>query len=783
MTTKKTMTLGVAALLAVAFQMTASGSGTIPGTNIQYAYMLETPDSGDYYSLTDGCALQNWSNGFKIENGDATTVLYIPDGNGARTQNKTGTTSIVPIIYSAGRVYPAATGTRVTFFTDLRLLNGGYIDCKKVGHKAGKITILADDPDNPARLDCGVEKSEDYQNACTLKVALVGSADSQILFKYTNGGKALVFPSAGSDWSGFYGTFRFEGDGLGITNDANVSISMPGTMKLANGGMLLLVNDNAPYSFGNLSFEGCGAITNTGSGATLTVPGTFDTGTNMTWYSSNPGTFGTLILGDGLTLTDRQATPTTILTVTNRLEVGENVTFDFPKAGPASKVLVMKLSPEAVVAGVPDLSDVEVLFAGEPAFWSSEPDPEVAGGLLVYALMDIVYYNGPVEKDNEAYRGKWLDPDFAPAYWSDGLYPNDPAKIYCITQTVATTASFPTFPGGTLIGRDDIYLYSDFHVEDLRMASGGRVYLRSGNKHLTGRVMASGGTRTMRVLGDRTFYVDAAIHGISGFTFECYYPTGSGGATFYLTADNSGWTGNLRTAWTMRESDPVYADETTNHVRIVVGDAKALGGNQESFSYSRIALENYAELWFTNTTVMTAANRGVYIVSGILRVDEGRSVNLMAPVSVEGTLYKVGTGTLGFGGGVLWRKTTGRTILIKEGAIKAASLAGGAVTFSDNTGIAADAASGALDLSGATVTAEGAICLKADANTVPEPTGEVVYPVVKVSAEQAATLGPAFRAVKAWKGWIATLVSETDGDGNVTYSVKYGKKGITISIR
>ena len=782
MTTKKTVTFCMAALLVAAVQMTASGSGTIPGTNIQYDHILTASDSGSYYSLTAGSAYQNWSDGFKIEDGNAATVLYVPEGTGARTDSSAGTTAVVPIIYSAGRISPSAAGRKVTTFNDLRLLNGGYIDCKKIGHKAGKITILADDPDNPARLDWGMDLDYDYRYSCVLKAILVGSAGSQILFRSTNGAKVLVFPSAGSDWSGFHGTFRVEGDGLGIKNDDTVPISMPGTMRLANGGMLQLVNDNAPYSFGNLSFEGCGTITNTGSGATLTVSGTFDTGTNMTWYSSNPGTFGTLVLGDGLTLTDRQATPTTVLTVTNRLEVGENVTFDFPKAGPASKVLVLKLSPEAVVAGVPDFSDVGVLFAGEPAFWSSEPDPDVAGGLLVYALMDIVYYNGPDEWDDKNYQGKWLDPDFAPAYWSDGLYPNDPAKIYCVTQVVTTTESSSTFPGGTLIARDDIYMYADFHVEDLRMAKG-VIYLRSGGKHLTGRVMASGGTRVMRALADRTFYVDAAIHGISGFEFECYYPAGSGGATFYLTADNSGWTGNLRTVWTTRDSAPVSADETTNHVRIVVGDAKALGGDQESFSYNKIALTDYAELWFTNTTVMTAANRGVYIVSGILRVDEGKSVNLMAPVSVQGTLYKVGTGTLGFGGGVLWRKTTGRTILVKEGAIKAASLAGGAVTFADNTGIVADESIGVMDLSGATVTAEGAIYLKADANTVPEPTEEVVYPVVKVSAEQDATLGPAFRAARAWKGWAATLVSDTDGDGNVTYSVKYEKKGTVIVIQ
>ena len=78
--------------------------------------------------------------------------------------------------------------------------------------------------------------------------------------------------------------------------------------------------------------------------------------------------------------------------------------------------------------------------------------------------------------------------------------------------------------------------------------------------------------------------------------------------------------------------------------------------------------------------------------------------------------------------------------------------------------------------------AAGTINLKADANTLPEPPTTVVYPVVKVSAEQNATLGPVFKAAKVWQGWIASLVSETDGDGNVVYSVKYRRKGTTISI-
>lgn len=55
---------------------------------------------------------------------------------------------------------------------------------------------------------------------------------------------------------------------------------------------------------------------------------------------------------------------------------------------------------------------------------------------------------------------------------------------------------------------------------------------------------------------------------------------------------------------------------------------------------------------------------------------------------------------------------------------------------------------------------------------------------MKVTASQAATLGVKFKAKKSpWRGWPVTLFSETDADGNVTYSVKYEKKGFVMSIR
>ena len=802
MTTKKTLTFCMAALLVAAVQMTASGSGTIPGTNIQYDHYLTQTDSGAA-SLTTGYKTQNWSDSYKIAEGDENVVLYIPAELTANAYSETQT--IVPKIYCAGRVSNAGKASQIFTFNNLFLLEGGEIDQKNIGRKAGRITILSEDAEHPALLTYSRSGDDDFpwRYSTYLRASVIGSKDSQFLYQMGGLYPGMLKLETGSDWSGFEGTLRIA-DGLGLANAANVPISMPGAVRFGQDGILLLGESGAPYSFGELSFVEGGSITNTASGATLTVAGTFDTGTNCYWLSRNEGTFGTLILGDGLTLRDEQPAPTTVFNVTNKLEVGENITIEYPCvsapsapwAEPLPKVLLMKLSPEAVNAGVPEFAGVSVSFSNN---WTTllgrlttETDPDVSGGLLVYATIsssNIITYIGPDEWDSSSDRGKWLDPERAAANWSDGLYPNDPTKIYCVTTGVFTTSSSSTFPGKTLCGGRWIYMTGSGHIDDYRCLGSG-LYVRSDNLHFTGNFTPCGGTRNVRILrNDRKFYLDAALHGSFGMEIECYQPTSeSGCADIHLTADNSDWTGTLKTEWTPgipSGSEPLAASED-RHVRLVVGDAKSLGGDEASFTWNKIALVDYGEIRFTKTTVMTAANRGIGMIDAFLRVDEGQTVTLMAPVSLYGgTLYKAGAGTLLFGGGILWRKTVakGSNIRVQEGAIKVASLDKGAVTFADNTGIVADESIGVMDLTGATVTAEGTIYLKADANTLPEPAREVVYPVVKVSAEQDATLGPAFRAARAWKGWAATLVSDTDGDGNVTYSVKYEKKGTVIVIQ
>ena len=757
---------------------------------------LEASDSGIYYSLTTDCVNNNWSDHQPIHEGN----YYIPAGLLAVAENRMQT--VVPTIFCAGIVQPLGGSSATITFNDLRLLEGGELRHNQICTKCGTIKILSENSVQPARLSFG--RTDRWTQTFRLGATIIGSKDSQLLYRMSSSGLALLELRSGSDWSGFEGTLRIA-NGVGIQNYPSVPVAMPGAVRFGTGGILDMTKNNAAYSFGDLSFVKDGAITNTGSGATLTVSGTFDTGTNCFWHIGNSGTFGHLVMGNSLYIHNAQTTPTAVLNVTNRLEVGANITIHYSnvsmtKGLTPKKVLLMKIAPDAVAAGIPDLSAVSVSFAAQQVRLTVEEDPEANNGRLVYATLDpvvddpVVYYNGPDEWQNADKQGAWLDPNTLPTLWEDGLYPNG-GNAYCVTQNVfLAEEKITTFPGKTLVCDNNI-LYvsaSSSCVTNLLLLNSAILYGRINKLHFGGNLTPVG-TQTVRELSARSFYLDSTVHGDGSLVFNSYYPDpNDGGATFYLTADNSDWTGKWTTSWTQQSPGSCPADED-KHVRIVVGSFASLGGNPATFVHDAQKLSNFAELRFTNTTVQTASNRGLFVENGIVRVDKGVTADLTAPVTLKGTLRKVGAGTLGLAGGIRWAQNDDladmtqpaegeNVLLVQEGAIKGVALSGANVTFAAETAIAADAVSGALDLSGAIVAASGNVYLTADASTLPAPTQNVIYPIVKVSSATATALGALFRAMKSpWKGWQATLVSEPDGLGAVLYSVKYEKRGFVLS--
>ena len=764
---------GIAFLFAVAAVAMTAGAAEEPdfpeGVPADAVWLLKY-DTGDRYSLTTG-AENGWNDKETITEQDTDKNCFVQAGVSARANADTQT--VVPNIYCAGTVkFGADDGLDFIYFKNLYMLDGGKIYNSLTCGWAGNYKILAGE-DNPATVH-----TEDDDATFALLGTVSGAEGSCLEFNgpgkmwikaYTPKDEdlAAVYGKMIPDWSGFYGKLRI-GDGAVFENVVNMTI--PGEVQFGSGVGFVMTRS---CTFGKL-----------------------DTGANCKWTCQNAGTFGTLVLGDGLTLVDEDGTAKSLLTVTDKLEVGENVVIEYPNVATdekshSAKVPVMKLTQNAADdENIPDLSGVSVSFQDG---WSckqgrltAEKDAET-GDVLVYATISVVTYKGEAGVSSSAptqYAGDWLNKQDA---WSNNQRP-DGDNVYWANKFVCFyPGGATTFPGRTLVISKGLYMFESAVVEDL-ILNNAAIGIKDKDELHVGGNLTIVGSNLFRVWPGVSFHIDSAMHGDGSLLFQSDFSNAKGACMFYLLADNSDWTGIWATS-----SNANFTEAEYNHIRIVVGDARSLGAAPKSFTYNAMSLTDFAEIRFTETTQQASKKRGLCVTNGIINVLQGKTADLNAPVTLEGTLRKIGAGTLGFGSGVRYNATGSletppeegkNVLLVKEGAIKGSSMSGIKVTFSDGAEIAADTK--VSNLTGAEIVAEGRICLKADANRLPEPMQAVTYPIVKVSAEQAAALDSRFRIAKCpwtewWHGTVVKSVSEDDG--SVTYSVKYEKKGFVMSIR
>ncbi len=778
-------------------------------------------DGNEYFSLMPGCEYVNWSDGQSIHQG---ATYYVGAGLRACSDVAGSGYSIVPTIMLAGEILVQGGYSATYSFGDLRILSGGCLNHFQINLKKGNITILAEDSGNPARL---LFSRPDANGTYRLGAKVCGSVASRLLFtnQYASAiGSCLQF-CADSDWEGFQGILAVA-DGLGIQNVKGVSVVAPGGFHFGNGAKMDWSKDNAPLSLGELTFGADASITNAATSA-INVSGMLSIGENGYWLCRTGGTIGHLRLGEGTKICS-DGTSVPVFNVSNRIELGEGTSIDLLKTNPMkgmapAKVLVLKLAPDSVAAGLPDFSKVRVRLGYYYESWAGqqpdvggrlvvEDDPDVSGGKYVYAT------HSPIIRyiDENEWGGDYdcMDPDADhSANWEDGRYPHGDS-LYAITSRTdivfadadsAHPNRTAVFPGGGLLCDDLVTLYmlaDSAFVSNLVMYARSSIYVRgAGNQHFGGNILMSAWAKgrpmenaaCIRMLGERTFHLDSAISGDGALEIQSYYPTVSGGATIHMAGDNLKWSGALCTSWLMNGDSP-DADEM-HHTRIVVGDAKSLGGDSGSFAHNKITLSDYAEIRFTNTTSMAAANRGLYVNgSAAINVDGGCTVTFSQPLTLNGTLRKIGSGTLGLGGKVRYgvnddiddetSPTSGaNAIIVKEGSIKAKNVSGVEISFGAGTAVTTDFEYGALDVSDATVTIADTLYVGADANAVVPPEGEpLTLPVLRMTDEQAATMGRRLMAKRVWKGLAATLMKES-ADGFTTYSVRYSRKGTCVTIR
>ena len=765
----------------------------------------------------------NWSDGLPPHN-DPPTNYYVKSGWYAYADNSD--LNFPAPLYLAGTAVLRANASQSVTFADLKILDGGELLYSLLGNLHGNITILATDPSNPAKFGYKYSSS----NAMKLYAVLFGAADSQAKFCRDNETFPWLNIKAGSDWTSFRGTFRID-DYLGL-NIQECSLDTPGAVALGSNSWMY-VKSGCPCSFGGLQFGNDSAVTNV---AKMDVSGTLRTGTNMTWRllngASRVSTIGTMEIADGtyMNFTAPSGVPESFH-VTNRLAVGRDVSMYYEVNGATDGTQVefpmFRMSPEAVLAGMPDFASMNLSmerFVGPLpiAYVEVRDDAGVPGGKIAYFThRRIIHYCGGDQLTEENCK---MDTDVSQVgVWTDGQFPHPDCDYYLGSRTNiafrAPNNAHPnrvtTFPGGALV-LDDlacIYLFGAACISNLHVYSRGYVYARN-DSWLNGKLTLHSGytderTFTARMNSSRTLHLESDIYGDGDMKAEDYYPTTDGGATLYLGGVNTNWTGRLTTLWTKRAGTSPDASETV-HVRIVTGDARSLGGGNAEFRHNAIQLDNYSELRLTNTTEFAEANRGLLISeNGCLNVDDGKTATLRAPLTLDGTLRKIGDGTLALGGRMRFglndeledeiAPTADRNVvLVQSGSLKvvgAGALDGAAVSFADGTSLHLDLrpADEGMQQNGfaftnalSSVTCAGTLPVVFDGGSIEDVASGVTVPVCTVAdAATAATLtGRISCCLDTGDGkQRGMLAVRENADGTATIRATFKTRGFLLMVR
>lgn len=198
----------------------------------------------------------------------------------------------------------------------------------------------------------------------------------------------------------------------------------------------------------------------------------------------------------------------------------------------------------------------------------------------------------------------------------------------------------------------------------------------------------AGGSLTISIYNKHRFTFDGAVTGsgelalASGTSGSSYDPNGHRG-DFSLIKKSPDFTGRMaltsdsaskRLMWTTHEP---YA-----HVHYA--DPLCFGGSLPAFAYDALTIEKMARLITTNEVTFSDMTRG-WLLSGIAQLETPAAVDsltLLQPVTVNGSVYKQGAGTLAMGGTLKFLDAEGaltdtppddaskRTLFVQGGAIK-----------------------------------------------------------------------------------------------------------------
>lgn len=767
-----------------------------------YVTLLKS-DGSKQFSLSGA---GGWSDGLPPHD---TTNYYVRAGWYVRAE--AGAFEFPARMVLDGYVVSSGSSSAVGTFSHLQMRDGSWIQWSSVPKYAGLVEIVSTDPENPAKL-LYLRGKDPYVYSMKMGAEVVGTTDAQLQV-----GRLDALPNAswlefceGSDWTGYYGTVSVvDGHGLRLYS---LDIETPARFHCGTDCVLSMEKTRS-FSVAELTFVQGAQITQSQS---LTVAGTFNTGMNAAWNFSSSAvssTFGTLILGDGSTVTSGTTATDKVheLYVTNRLEIGKDVTIVAERLvrGTGTAVLVcpfIHLSPEAVAAGLPDLSGVKVqmktLSCELPhAFLAYQDDPVVAGGkVIVITHRPII---ATIVPSGASASGK-LNPDAdANLNWEKGVFPQPGYDFYATNALEYAADTVSDFPGDTLTVADnvDITVRKSITLTNLFLYGRATLFIRGANIHLGGKYTWYPRSTTypgyIQTFNDYTAYADAELCGSGDVSAHNYYPDKTG-CTLYLTGLNTNWTGGLQTTLKIQDGDDYVADDD-HHERIIVSDGRNLGAPLKAFRHDAVRLRYFSELRTTNTMALPA-NRGVYIDGdGALTADAGMRLTCGSPLTLNGRLRKAGEGTLVLAGGIRYglnddlADTTAATdgsnvIRVDAGDLKVAQAEGVAFDLAAGARFLVDAEMGPLTDTTAAAPFEsddGLLRIAPDAATMAKPEHALVLPLLKVSSAAADAIDAAkmLQVKSAWKGVKCKSVVRSDDNGSATYVGTFEPVGLLMIFR
>lgn len=418
-------------------------------------------------------------------------------------------------------------------------------------------------------------------------------------------------------------------------------------------------------------------------------------------------------------------------------------------------------------------------------------------------------------------------------YWSEAAVPH-PGAVYFSNGKVLRTYYADTGRGprtedvfagdalvvdSTFVMQAQTVVVSNLYFQ--KSAAGGRPSICNwhANGDKTTNTFAVGGTKVLT--GNRMVLredADGSFSGIGGYIridsplegpgqLNLGVTDGARSAYTELAGDNAKWTGRLL-ASVSKTLAVRGAFNYTNTCEVLFRKPCHLGGPRPAFDASALMLQNKAVLHPLESVTWDEPTRGLTVQEqgGGIRTDAGTVFTLGTQLTLQGTLGKLGAGTLVLGGTVAFGTaanfdpgTTPFTVEVLEGGLRTcAKAAADGVTF-------AFGATGALEADSAATgdaAAYGLYDVKTDTpfDRTTAPNGRVPVRVVlpadyaenphtvsaticTVNATAAAALGPAAFAVARPSRCRTSVTARTNDDGTVTYTAHVAPGGFTVIVR